>query len=125
MTRYADHVVMIPAQAHIECFDKRAGREFGRHQHIAENAKTLSGDHRFNGMQFLAKAQVLHLLELGHVAPPSSRNGEPPLPSWSQSIRRGPIAVNENLPPKVSSFLKSRGKQLRIADGPERIAQEF
>jgi len=33
--------------------------------------------------------------------------------------------MNEDMSTKVSSTLQARGKQLRTADGPKRIAQEF
>src|ERR1700680_196964 len=117
MTRRANDIETIPRQAHTKCFYKRAGREFGRHEHIAKYAYALSGNDCLDCMQLLPEAQMVHVLEIGHIAPLASRDSKPPLPGWSAEIGRWPIAVNEDVSPKVSNSLQAsgRGKQW-IAD---------
>ena len=90
----ADDIEAIARQAQIKCLHERPGREFGCHEHIAEDADALSGNHRLDGMQLLPKAEVLHVLEFGHVAPLASGSGEPSLPGgrldvWPATNRNG------------------------------------
>ena len=59
MIRRANHIEAVARQAYVKCFYKRAGREFGRHEHIAENADALSGNHRLDRMQLVPEAQVI------------------------------------------------------------------
>src|SRR6266700_3166315 len=127
MIRRANHIEAVSRQAQVKCLYKRAGREFGRQEHVAKNANALSGDHRLDRMQLLPEAQVVHVLEFGHIAPLASRSGQPPLPGWSLEIGWRPVAMNEDVFPEVgSSFQASaQGSQFRIADGPEAIAQEL
>ena len=54
MIRHVDEIKAIPRQANIKCFYKRAGSEFGCHQHIAEDANALPGNHRLDCVQFRA-----------------------------------------------------------------------
>ena len=45
MISRAHEIEAISRQAETECLHERAGCEFLRHKHIAENANTLPGDH--------------------------------------------------------------------------------
>src|ERR1700682_443922 len=78
----ADEVEAISRKTQIKGSYQRAGRELARHEHIAKDADALRGNHRFDRMQLLPEAQVVHVLEFRHVAPLASRGGEPSLPGW-------------------------------------------
>ena len=51
MTGLVDEIVVVSWQAHVKCFHKRTGFEFGGNEHVAEQADTLPCDHRLDGMQ--------------------------------------------------------------------------
>ena len=88
MARRVDYVKAKPWQAHVERLDQRARRQFLGHQHVAENADALSGDDGFDRVQLLSEAQMLHVLELGDIAPLALCDGEPSLPGRSFEIGR-------------------------------------
>ena len=58
---------------------QRAGGELVCHEHIAEDPNSLPCDHGLDGMQLLAKAEMLHVLEFGRAAPSALGCGEPTL----------------------------------------------
>jgi hypothetical protein len=76
-------------------------------------------------MQFLPKAQVIHLLEFRHIAPFPLRSSEPSLPGWCLEIGWWPIAMNEDVSAKVGGTFQTGGKYFGAADGSERIAKKF
>lgn len=70
-----DEIEAVSRQAQAEHFHERAGRKFGCHKDIAENADSLSSNYRLDRVQLLAKAEMLHVLEIGQIAPLASGEG--------------------------------------------------
>ena len=69
VTGPADDIKAIARQAQVERFHQRAGGELVCHEHITEDPDSLPCDHGLDGMQLLAKAEMLHGLEFGRAAP--------------------------------------------------------
>src|SRR3954447_25381767 len=102
-----DHMETIARQAQLERFHERTGGELVCDEHITENPDSLPRDHRLDGVQFLPKTQVLHILELGHFAPPALGHGKPSLPCGRLTIGRRPIGVNQNVVCEVDWSLQA------------------
>src|SRR5439155_23462079 len=64
-----NNIEAISRQRHVECLDQLARCKLGCHEHIAEKAKALARNYGFDRMQLFPEAQMLHVLELGNVAP--------------------------------------------------------
>ena len=96
-----NEVEAVPRQPNVKGLDEVALRKFVRHEHVAANADALASDHRLDGMELLSEAQVIHLVELGYIAPFGPRGHKPSLPSGSFGVRRKPIAMNQGLTPQV------------------------
>ena len=65
MTTPPDDIEVVSWKAQIKCLHERTGCKFGRHKYIAENADALSRNYRLDCMQLFAKAEMLHVLEIG------------------------------------------------------------
>lgn len=102
-----DHIEAIARQAQLERFHEHTDSEFVGHEHITENPDSLPGDHRLDGVQFLAETQVSHILELGHFPPPALSRGKPSLPCGRLAIGRRPIGVDQNMVCKVDWSLQA------------------
>src|SRR5215469_4040221 len=107
MARPTDHMKTIARQTQLERLHERAGGEFACHEYIAENPYSLPGDHRFDRVQLLPETQVLHVLELGHLAPPALSRGKPSLPCGRLTIGWRPIGVNQNVVCKLDRSLQA------------------
>ena len=70
-----DNIEVVSWQVQIKCLHKRTGCKFGCHKYIAENTDALSRNYRLDRVQLLAKAEMLHILEIGQIAPLASGDG--------------------------------------------------
>ena len=70
-----DDIEVVSRQAQIKCLYERTGYKFGCHKYIAENTDALSRNYGLDCMQLLAKAEMLHVLEIGQIAPLASGDG--------------------------------------------------
>src|SRR5215468_5634814 len=107
MSHLMNQVEAIPRQLNIERLDKDALCKFARHEHVAANANTLPSDYCFNGMELFPEAQVIHLVEFGHVAPLGACGCKPSLPGGSFGVHGKPIAMNQRLTPEVRCSLEA------------------
>src|SRR5450432_1035289 len=118
MAGRADDVEAISRQRAVKWPHQCAGHDFACHEHIAENADALSGNHSLDRMQLLPKAKMVHVLQVRHIAPLSFRSGKPSLPGGCLEIGWRPIAMNEDVSTKAGRTLQT-GAKFETADGPE------
>ena len=123
----ADDVEPVSGQTEVKRLYKRAGREFGRHEHIAEYPDALACDDRLDGVKFLSETQMLHVREIGQVAPSAPGDREPSLPARRLDVGRRPVGMNEDMLSKIGRISQpsSGEKQVRAADRPERVTQKL